>query len=766
MNKIYKVVWSKVKNCYVVVSEIAKNVITGSVKSAKIGSTPMAKGLALGAMMAFVITGSAMANEVITTDKTITGGVYVENNGAANPAKGGALQIVSSNVTIEGSYFEANHATERGASIHTGEGAEVTITNSEFRDHKLVNYGTAQKPKMKPYGAIYAQSGSTITLDGVVFDGNDTTCVHLDDSELIFKGSNAFLNTNNNAIVMTDGDQDLVNTQPILTFAQNSNTLFSGGSGYDFGTTKNFGVINVESGATVVSEGGFTLHDDTEVNLAGTVELGANNTTVIGVLKGEDGTIAVDSEWFGTGKKALNIKVNESTGTVIKVRDLDLKGGAANVLAGVVDDLKDVVDNTGSELVFATAAVDSVLRGDVELKDDKVTTTMDTDDLVVKGDVKATTFNGIKVEDLAKIEYVNAELSKKVDNKAVGQNAIAMGFNAKATGNDSAALGYGAEADNFAATAIGREASASGHSATAIGENASATGSYGNAIGFNATADASSANAMGAYAKATGGNSIAIGSVGKSDAPSTEALDQYAIAIGSSAKAKKANAIAVGQLSLAGRNSIAIGQGTVADAGGDDVAVAIGYQASATKDGAIAVGRFANAAGNSSVAFGASTTAVEPRTTAIGYKAQATYRSDLALGSHAITDKVHSVDSVNIGGKAYIVAGINNDESFVAAASFGGGASGTASDDKTIYRQLQYVAAGQVDKDSTDAVNGSQLFAAYEAIEASVADVTVLEEKTQNITAAEGKTTFATKGDGKITIKDIAGNTMLYGTNA
>ena len=157
MNKIYKVVWSKVKNCYVVVSEIAKNIITGGVKSAKIGSAPMAKGLALGAAMAFVITGNALANELITTDKTITNGVYVANNGGSAPEKGGALQIVSSNVTIEGSYFEANHATDRGASIHTGEGAEVTITNSEFRDHKLVNYGTAQKPKMKPYGAIYAQ---------------------------------------------------------------------------------------------------------------------------------------------------------------------------------------------------------------------------------------------------------------------------------------------------------------------------------------------------------------------------------------------------------------------------------------------------------------------------------------------------------------------------------------------------------------------------------------------------------------------------------
>ena len=61
MNKIYKVVWSKVKNCYVVVSEIAKNVISGSVKSAKVGTVPLSRGLALGSMMAFVITGNIWA---------------------------------------------------------------------------------------------------------------------------------------------------------------------------------------------------------------------------------------------------------------------------------------------------------------------------------------------------------------------------------------------------------------------------------------------------------------------------------------------------------------------------------------------------------------------------------------------------------------------------------------------------------------------------------------------------------------------------------
>ena len=64
MNKIYKVVWSKVKNCYVVVSEIAKNVISGSVKSAKVGCVPVTKGFALGALMVFAVTGNVLAAEL------------------------------------------------------------------------------------------------------------------------------------------------------------------------------------------------------------------------------------------------------------------------------------------------------------------------------------------------------------------------------------------------------------------------------------------------------------------------------------------------------------------------------------------------------------------------------------------------------------------------------------------------------------------------------------------------------------------------------
>ena len=60
MNKIFKVVWSKVKQCYVVVSEIAKNTTSGGARRCRMGKVSLAA-----AMAAAVLTSSfAMPNEV------------------------------------------------------------------------------------------------------------------------------------------------------------------------------------------------------------------------------------------------------------------------------------------------------------------------------------------------------------------------------------------------------------------------------------------------------------------------------------------------------------------------------------------------------------------------------------------------------------------------------------------------------------------------------------------------------------------------------
>ena len=148
MNKIFKVVWSKVKHCYVVVSEVAKNVITGSIESAKIGGTPMTRGLALGVMMAFIITGNAWAAEEPHNEYSLPSDVndiikltesnlktrdnkgsiiYTDSSKAVNPKYGNKL------VTNDNGSFNKNHIM-----IYAGVKSDRSGFNSN-KDNKEAN---------------------------------------------------------------------------------------------------------------------------------------------------------------------------------------------------------------------------------------------------------------------------------------------------------------------------------------------------------------------------------------------------------------------------------------------------------------------------------------------------------------------------------------------------------------------------------------------------------------------------------------------------
>lgn len=93
MNKIFKVIWSKARNCYVVVSELAKSHDDGHVRRSRSGCCRKAAVLA-----AFVLTTSllavpdwAQAESAAATNKfnpSATGAVKIENNGNTNTAQG------------------------------------------------------------------------------------------------------------------------------------------------------------------------------------------------------------------------------------------------------------------------------------------------------------------------------------------------------------------------------------------------------------------------------------------------------------------------------------------------------------------------------------------------------------------------------------------------------------------------------------------------------------------------------------------------------
>ena len=545
MNKIYKVVWSKVKNCYVVVSEIAKNVISGSVKSAKIGSTPVTRGLALGAMMAFVITGNVWANVVEVGDYSPETKLFQYSTDNNSEGYGGAINHSNGKLTIVGTTFDANYIDSgRGAAIYSST-SEVAITDSKFINHDASS----------AYSVIYLKDGSML-LEGNVFN-NGESAIHVADSHITLSGNNEFLNhTTSPAIMLTDDDSD-PNTTSSITFKENSYTLFSGATtGYDIGgqqyknadgNNRNRGAVIIEKGATVVAEAG--VRNDTLKIDGGTLEIGGLGDTagyyctLVDELQGENGVIAIDSKWFDDefDNLAFVVRNNQSTNTVIKARDVDLKGGAAQVLKNVVDELEKVVENRGgNDLVFATAAVDSVLRGDVELKDGKVTTVMDTDTLIAREDVKAgevslvetaeavkgkadkaTTLEGYGITDAYTTTEVDDKLAGKVDSDAeritIGKGA--SDNNSSDSFNNSIVIGYYASSEDFVGNlgqdniVMGERAHAySASNAIAVGSRTTIKGASGGiAAGYEAYVTGNNSVGLGFRAYTGAENSVALG---------------------------------------------------------------------------------------------------------------------------------------------------------------------------------------------------------------------------------------------------------------
>lgn len=139
-------------------------------------------------------------------------------------------------------------------------------------------------------------------------------------------------------------------------------------------------------------------------------------------------------------------------------------------------------------------------------------------------------------------------------------------------------------------------------------------------------------------------------------------------------------------------------------------ALAFGTNNAVTGENGFAGGNNATAAGRNSFAFGShaeSTDAV-----AFGNNTIADRANSVAIGTNAVTDDAAGVDGIDLNGTRHIFAG----EQPGAVVSFGSKARTGAGGVAQYNRQLQNVSAGRVEADSLDAVNGSQLFAAYDEI--------------------------------------------------
>ncbi len=230
-------------------------------------------------------------------------------------------------------------------------------------------------------------------------------------------------------------------------------------------------------------------------------------------------------------------------------------------------------------------------------------------------------------------------------SKALGKLSIAMGDSSKAEGANAIALGNATKATDIMSIALGDTANASKAYSMALGASSVASEENAIALGRSSVASGTDSLAFGRQSLASAANAIAIGA-------ETESAEN-ATAIGNNAKAKGTNSMAMGFGSLADKvNTIALGNGSQALA---DNAIAIGQGNKADGVDAIALGNGSQSRGLNTIALGTASNATGDKSLALGSNSSANGINSVALGADSIADLDNTVSVGNSSLKRKIV---------------------------------------------------------------------------------------------------------------
>ena len=821
MNKIFKVIWSKSKQCYIVVSEIAKNktgkkkiVVAGIFAALAMvngGDSTVAAALPGGVtgQNAMWIGNGATVNGTIVGQNSIAIGRNANSKSAKSIAIGSdsvAEGVYKSSTDYTGATAIGAHTNAKGAgatalgvatsvngdySIGLGWNTNVSADNSiaiGVQSRSTKEGSTAMGPSARGYGegslslGYQALAGADVYGSGINVINNPIN----DNGGII----NSYAKWGDAAIglraVATGGNATALGRSARAAAA---NAIAIGGGNGNSATdntekTEATGEkataigYNAKAGAeksTAIGAGATANGLDSFAGASGTAS-GAASVAIGKVSKATDSSataVGDGTSALGQGATALGSNATAKNGFDLAVgRSVTSEGGAATVV-GYNSNVKGN-QSIGIGSTIANSAQKATAIGY------KVT---------VSGSgaigIGSGTDGGSNV-----IASGSDAIALGTSTLADSEKAIAIGANSKGTNIGATALGRSSEATGASATALGSLASATGSTATAVGMEASATGNESLAIGKKASATSGRALAVGTNTTATGASSVAVGSgaggsgiigfagslnstagvvnTNRTINYATTAEGDTAVAVGYYANAKNSG-VAVGQKALAATGGVAIGKGVLEDTGnnyaggvviGQDSAstgvyslamgfnafasgstsMAIGHTVSADGGFAVAMGRKVSASGTSTaighhatatngglaigsqdndtsndrttasatgaVAIGKNAKATSEDAVAIGTNAQATLQGAVALGSGSTTATgATSQGSTTINGITYNFAGATGNPNMQVSVGSAGAT-----------RQIKNVAAGEVSATSTDAINGSQLYAVARAV--------------------------------------------------
>mgnify|MGYP000528706207 FL=1 len=583
MNKVFKIVWSKSKQCYVVVSEYAKS--NGGKK--KVLATVLA-----GLMMAGVAGGLA-PQQALAGDDYSNSAINIEPNGLypAYRNKGvnkNAIAIGGQN-NVTGT--PGNGRIALGFGNTASKDSSVAIGSS----NEAVGGGSTAIG-VDAHAGEAVQNG--VTIGGSVALGNSVWAVN---------AAAVAIGTHVNASGTAAG---------AYSTAMGSKTDATGFESVAIGT------LDKATGTQAVVVGA-----ENEATATNATAIGSKNTatqqaaTALGTWTNATGlrstAVGVNAAASGQSSQAMGDHA-EATGF-----GATAVGKAAKAKAQSAGAFGDTANATGVQSLaagYSTTATseDSNAIGSRTSSTGKYATAVGTE-------ANASGESGFAAG--AKIN-------------ATGNQSTAVGYNSTASGAGSVTLGRDATASATGAYAMGYGANATNTSAFAIGSKANA-GAYGSmAIGKGATTKAQDATSTYSYSGTTGG---AVGASGYNTETSTihsgagtnTASDTYnagdTLAIGTNATVSEQSneTVAIGKDSSAGKNthySTVIGQGAQAREGASDSAI-IGHGAYSEARESVAIGRTANVTGTNSV-----------RSAAMGWGAQVSNAYDaLALGAGSQT---------------------------------------------------------------------------------------------------------------------------------
>ena len=616
MNKVFKIIWNKTTQSFVVTSELAKGAVKASSNSEQ-RVTSETRLSSLFKLSAFALSLSAVmmpaqANVIVGDGSNAPTNVHpfsIAVGNSATSASGGSTTAIG--YGVNGRYDNSvligdgtgNYGGTTGSrNILIGQNAQVGDSTSVIRVNQSIAIGAGiRADKAATFGGnsitegAWARGDQSIAIGGnVISYGNASVAIGGDDTDKAAATQTTYINTNG---------QDKTGTVQ---------QAFKDLTGGDLQTPR---WMNTIAGEAAVSLGTKTKSGDLSLALGSLAA--AQKTNAVAVGTGANATFA-NSVAIGGGSATDKAGVAYTTRTILGTT-YTWAGGADTIAGDVVS-----IGKKGYERQLINLS---------------------------PGDISANSTDAINgsqlyaaMAEIEKIRYfsVNSTVEgNKNNNGATAVNSIAIGPDAKSSAVNGVSLGNNATSNYSNSTAIGFATHADGGNATAVGTNAKAV-TNSTALGSNTDAKelgvAIGHTASSAYAGvATGANA--------------NVSDIYGIAVGNNANASAQASIAIGKGAV----------GTAADG------VAIGSSANATVQNSVALGKDSVAGGN--VFGGAAHEAAFKNDTGVSENKQ--FKAGLAN---------NSLGAVSVGKEGF-------------------------------ERQIQNVGAGRVTANSTDAINGSQLYA-------------------------------------------------------